>query len=105
MGFIAVYITNKSKETAHRLADELLHERLIACANILPIEAAYHWAGGIQQELEWVALVKTTRANWEALKSKVERIHPYEVPCIMKFEVEANEAYEQWIREMVQPNK
>ena len=101
MGFIAVYITNKSKETAQILADELLQARLIACANILPIEATYHWAGAIQQEQEWVALVKTTHANWEALKSKVMRIHPYKVPCIMKFEVEANEAYEQWIRQMV----
>lgn len=103
MGFIAVYITNKSKELALSLADELLQERLIACANILPIEATYHWAGAIQQEQEWVALVKTTHANWEALKEKVKRIHPYEVPCIMKFDVEANEAYEHWIRAMVNP--
>jgi len=27
----------------------------------------------------------------------VERIHPYEVPCIVKWEVEANVSYEKWI--------
>ncbi len=28
---------------------------------------------------------------------QVEAIHPYETPCIMKFEVEANKAYADWI--------
>ncbi|HHB77627.1 MAG TPA: divalent-cation tolerance protein CutA [Saprospiraceae bacterium] len=101
MSFIAVYITNDSKESAQRLADTLLADRLIACANIFPISASYHWMGDIAQENEWVALVKTTKTNWIRLKEKVSQIHPYDIPCIMKIDVEANEAYEQWIRQSV----
>ena len=33
----------------------------------------------------------------ELLKIEIEKVHPYETPCIMKFNVEANEAYEEWI--------
>ncbi len=101
MAFIAVYITNQSKTAAQTIADKLLDDRLIACANIFPITATYLWQGSIANENEWVALVKTTPNNWEKLKDKVSQIHPYDVPCIMKFDVEANEAYEKWIRESV----
>lgn len=101
MGFIAVYITNASKEAAQVLADKLLAERLIACANIFPISASYHWQGSIANEDEWVAIVKTTKDLWQKLQTKVIEIHPYDVPCIMKIDVEANEAYEKWIRESV----
>jgi len=101
MAFIAVYITNESQKAAQLLADQLLDIRLIACANIFPITATYLWQGSIAKENEWVAIVKTTSDNWQKLKDKVTEIHPYDVPCIMKFEVEANEAYEKWIRESV----
>ena len=101
MAFIAVYITNESQKAAQLLADQLLDIRLIACANIFPITATYLWQGSIAKESEWVAIVKTTSNNWQKLKDKVTEIHPYDVPCIMKFEVEANEAYEKWIRESV----
>lgn len=101
MAFIAVYITNESKETAQQLADTLLDIRLVACANIFPMTATYLWQGSIAKEDEWVAIVKTTSNNWQKLKEKVTEIHPYDVPCVMKFDVEANDAYEKWIRESV----
>ena len=36
------------------------------------------------------------------LRKEVEKIHPYDVPCIMKFDVEANTSYENWIRDSVE---
>jgi len=101
MAFIAVYITNESKEAAQLLTDKLIAFRLIACANIFPMTATYLWKGNIANEDEWVAIVKTTTKNWQKLKEKIAQIHPYDVPCIMKFDVEANDAYENWIRESV----
>jgi periplasmic divalent cation tolerance protein len=42
--------------------------------------------------------VVKTRLDLEAkLEAAVQKIHPYEVPCILRFEVRANEAYEDWI--------
>jgi uncharacterized protein involved in tolerance to divalent cations len=46
---------------------------------------------------EIVSLLKTSAKNWDKLKKEIEKIHPYETPCIMKFSVEANDAYEQWV--------
>ena len=97
MAFIVVYITHPSLEEAKKITDHLLERKLIACANFVPIESAYRWRGAVENEHEVVSLVKTRAEHWEALRTAVERLHPYEVPCIMKLEVEANEAYEAWI--------
>lgn len=101
MSFAIVYITHESEVEAKRVSDHLLEEKLVACANIFPITSAFWWEDDIQHEGEWVSIVKTTLENWGNLQREVEEVHPYEVPCIMKIEVEANAAYEKWIRESV----
>ncbi len=102
MSFAIIYITHESEAEARRVSDHLLEEKLVACANIFSITSAYWWEGDIQYEGEWVSIVKTIPGNWTALQRAVEEIHPYEVPCIMKIEAEANAAYEKWIRESVE---
>ncbi|MFK7809457.1 MAG: divalent-cation tolerance protein CutA [Saprospiraceae bacterium] len=101
MSFIRIYITNEPEAAAEQLASYLIENKLAACANIYPMKSIYWWKGKIQKESEWVALVKTTKELWPKIKGAIEEQHPYEVPCIMKIEVEANEAYEAWIRKSV----
>ena len=97
MGFIIVYITHANLEEAKKITSKLLEKKLIACANFFPIESAYWWKGEIASSSEIVSIVKTRTANWQKVKENIEKLHPYEVPCIMKFDVEANESYEKWI--------
>ena len=101
MGFIAVYITHENEKAANLVCDYLLNKKVIACANIFPISSSYWWSGKIANEKEWVSIVKTSTNNWKLLEKEVMLQHPYEVPCIMKMEVTANEAYEKWIHESV----
>jgi periplasmic divalent cation tolerance protein len=101
MAFCIIYITHSSKESARDLAGKLVAEKLAACANVFPIESMYWWEGIVEQDQEWVSIVKTIPELWVSLKKRAEILHPYDVPCIMKIEVEANEAYEKWIRENV----
>jgi len=97
MGFAIIYITHANLEEARKVTSHLLEKKLIACANLFPIESSYWWQGQIANENEVVAIVKTRSQNWEKVKSEVKKIHPYKVPCIIKIEVEANEDYEAWI--------
>ncbi|MEM9821728.1 MAG: divalent-cation tolerance protein CutA [Bacteroidota bacterium] len=101
--FIIVYITHGTELAAKKISDYLLTKKLIACANIFPITSAYWWKNNIVKEGEWVSIVKTIPEHWEQLQSEVEAVHPYTTPCIMKFEVSANRAYEAWIRKEVIP--
>ena len=97
MGFIIIYVTHKSIEEAKRITSHLLNKKLIACGNFFPIEACYWWKNNIETANEFVSILKTRIENWSSVKSEIEKIHTYEVPCIMKFNVEANESYEKWI--------
>ncbi|MFZ2187817.1 MAG: divalent-cation tolerance protein CutA [Candidatus Moraniibacteriota bacterium] len=99
MKFIIIYITHKNLKEAKKVAEALLKEKLIACVNYFPIESAYWWKGKIENSKEIVSLVKTKKENWTKVKKIVLAIHPYETPCIMKFEVESNKSYADWIRE------
>jgi len=99
MPFLTVYITHPDKDSAYRIGQLLVSKRLAACANIFPIESIYEWKGHLEQESEWVSLVKTRESLYEELRALVEKEHPYELPCIMAQKVFANEAYEHWIEE------
>lgn len=97
--FIIIYITHKDMADAKRVAEALLRDHLIACVNYFPIESAYWWKGEITSAGEIVSLVKTRPENWDKVHAAVEALHPYEVPCIMKLDVSANQAYVDWIYE------
>lgn len=101
MGFCMVYVTHADQRSAWILINVLLEEKLIACSNIFPIQAAYWWQGEINSEDEVVSIMKTPLSHWEVVKSRIEELHPYDVPCIIKIEVEANAAYEEWIHNSV----
>ncbi len=97
MSFIVVYVTHENEVKAGKIVDLLLKKRLIACANTFPIKSSYWWCDNLKSGGEVVSLLKTKPQLWGAVKKEVEANHPYDVPCIMKFEVEANKEYEQWV--------
>ncbi len=99
--FALLYVTHPNEETARQLSDLLLKEKLIACANLFPIQSAYWWEGAVQAEGEWVCIMKTTLEAHPLVERRLLELHPYDTPCILKVEVSANAAYEQWIRACV----
>ena len=103
MAFLLCYITHPDEPTAQRIARQLVDQRLVACANVFPVSSLYWWQGAVQQEGEWVSVVKTRLELEARLEAAVQQIHPYEVPCILRVEVRANAAYEQWIFDATVP--
>lgn len=101
MSFALLYITHESEAEARRISDLLIEQKLIACANLFPINSIYWWGGEVVKEGEWVSLVKTTLEKSKTVEAAVLAIHTYQTPCIMKMEVTANASYEAWIEDMV----
>lgn len=102
MAFLIFHVTHPDEATARRIAEQVVRQRLAACANIFQIHSTYWWNGALQDEGEWVSLLKTSPERESALEAEIRKIHPYEVPCILRHEVRANEAYERWVREETQ---
>lgn len=98
---LLIYTTHATKADAQYCADYLLGLRLVACANVFPIESAYYWQGVIAHESEFVALFKTGCSLLPAVEAAITSIHSYDVPCIIAWQVQANNAYEQWVEAQV----
>ncbi len=97
-GFIVVYSTFKDRQQAEEIVKVLLEEKLIACANYFGVEAAYFWKEKLANEKEVATFLKTRAENWKKLKDKILEMHSYEIPCIIKFEVQSNTEYDEWIK-------
>lgn len=98
---IILYITCKDEAEAERISRELVEKKLIACANYFPIKSLYRWKGELAGEKEVVLLAKSLERNFAAIQKEVRALHSYEVPCILKLNVEANEEYENWVNEQL----
>jgi len=101
MGFIFIYITNPTREKAKKIARHLLENKLIACANIFPVESLYWWNGKIAEENEVILVAKTAEDKFEKVKSEVENLHSYKIPCIAKIPVALNKKYATWLKENI----
>jgi len=94
---ILIYITNSTKQEARKIAKVLLAKKLIACANIWPIDSVYRWRGKIKQEKEFALLAKTLAGKFAAAKKEVEKIHLYSIPCLIKISAQTNKKYFIWL--------
>jgi periplasmic divalent cation tolerance protein len=84
LGARIVLVTVGAESQARSIARRLVDERLAACVNIVgPIRSVYRWRDAVEDESEFLLLIKT-RAN---LLGRVERrvieLHSYEVPEVL----------------------
>lgn len=98
---VTAYITAPPAD-ADQLARTLVEERLAACVNRLACHSVYRWEGTVHSDGEMVLLAKTTDERYPELKERVVDLHPYDVPCIERFdEADVFEPFETWRDEAV----
>ncbi|PMQ01608.1 MAG: divalent-cation tolerance protein CutA [Dictyoglomus sp. NZ13-RE01] len=98
---ILVFCTTKDSEEAYNLANFLLDEKLIACANIVPnIRSLYFWKGSKEDTNEYLLIMKTVESKFPNLVKKIKEKHSYELPEIIAIPVSnADPEYVKWIEE------
>jgi periplasmic divalent cation tolerance protein len=87
------------KQVAEKLARELVERRLAACVNIVgPIRSVYRWRDNIEDEQEFLLLIKTTAESTTELRSALKALHPYELPECIEIAVDGgSEEYLAWL--------
>jgi periplasmic divalent cation tolerance protein len=97
--FIVVLVTTASKEEAEKIAQRLLKDKLIACANIIsPVTSHFHWSGKIDCAEECLVVMKSRMSLFEELVECVKGLHSYEVPEVLALPIVAgSEAYLDWV--------
>lgn len=98
---LLVYSTAPDRETAKKIADTLVRERLAACVSMLPgVFSVYRWQGQIETADEVGLMMKTTERAFAALSVRLAELHPYEVPEVVALEAaDGLPAYMRWVAE------
>lgn len=102
--FRLLYVTTKDVLEARTIAQHLLENRLIACANILPqMEAIFRWDDKVQKTTEVVLILKTHELLVRQATQEVEKLHSYKTPCVLQIPIEdGSEGYLHWMLHEVQ---
>lgn len=91
--------TTADEPTARTLALRALESGLVACVNLVPgVTSMYRWQGRIEESREWLMVIKTSRAQWPALKEAWPGWHPYDVPELIAIDItDGLEPYLRWV--------
>ena len=93
-----VVITAANDDEARMLGKTLVEEKLVACANIFPVNSIYRWKGDLYEEVEVMLFCKTTEENVEKVIARVKELHSYEVPEIIALPIIAgSQEYLAWV--------
>ena len=96
--FTSLYVTTADLAEAKKLANAAVEARLAACANLFPIESVYHWEGELCNDSEVALLFKTRRELVDQLMEFLDKLHSYEVPCMVALPWErAHLEYADWV--------
>ena len=97
--YIQVFTTAENKDDAKKIARDLVEKRLVACAQVIgPIMSTYRWKGKIEEEEEWLCILKSRYESYEKLEERIKSIHPYEEPEILALSVvKGSRGYLEWM--------
>jgi periplasmic divalent cation tolerance protein len=92
-------------DSADRIAEALVAERLAACVSrLLGVRSTYRWEGAVERADEVLLLIKTTAARLDALVARIQALHPYELPEVIAVEATGGSAaYLAWVADATRP--
>ncbi len=101
---ILVYITCPDFACAKNLANQLLKEKLIACANVFEkIHSMYVWKEELINSTESVIIAKTNSKLYDKLQRFVINLHPYECPCVVAMPIShGSEDFLTWVNSSIE---
>ncbi len=97
----AILVTTGSEEQARSIARVLVGERLAACVNIIgPIWSIYRWREAVEDEPEYLLVIKTRAQLYGKVERRVRELHTYEVPEVLALAIDrGSRPYVQWLLE------
>jgi periplasmic divalent cation tolerance protein len=101
-----VLVTCGSKEEADRIGKAVVTEGLAACVNMVgsehPIRSFYIWEEKLQDEKEYLLLMKTFTSKLSALEARIQELHSYTVPEFIVLPVlYGAQNYIQWMTQCI----
>ena len=105
--FIQITTTAKSEPQCLEMGRILVHEGLVACAQVSgPLTSLYLWQGNLSEETEYQLSLKTRAGLYKDVEQRIIELHNYQVPQIVSVPISAIEYnYQNWILSQTQTAK
>ena len=104
MSEICVILTTvDTLDKGKELARYLVESKLAACVSMVPgVESIYFWEGEVQDEKEWLLIIKTIRKKIPAIREAFNQYHLYRVPELIVIRSDyTGPAYADWLFQYV----
>lgn len=100
-----ILVTTGSEELAASIARVLVGERLAACVNIVgPVRSIYRWRDAVEDDSEYLLIVKTRATLYVKVEQRVRELHTYEVPEVLALNADrGSPPYLKWLLESTGP--
>ena len=100
-----ILATVSSEEQAAAISRALVGERLAACVNIVgPIRSIYRWRGKVEDDREYLLLIKTRATHYVKVERRVRELHTYDVPEVLALSADrGSPPYVKWLLESTGP--
>jgi len=97
---IVILITAKNVREANRIANKLVEEKLIACANVIKgVHSIFRWQGKIDKANETLLILKSKKSCFPKIVKMVKKYHSYDVPEIIALPIiDGSKDYMNWIK-------
>ena len=92
-----VLVTHPNREHAERITRGVIDAKLAACVLVTDVKSFYNWEGKLNEDDEVVTILKTSTDKATELQKYIEANHDYDVPAIISFQANANQAYSNWL--------
>ena len=101
---IIIMTTVPNQEEGHKIAHQLVKDRLAACVTISAASKSYYWwQGKISEEKEYILYIKTQESFFPGVEKRLLKIHPYDVPEIVALPIlKGYKKYLNWITDETQ---
>ncbi len=96
---VLIYVVFPTAGEGHDVCRKLLAERLVACANRLPMVIShFRWEGEIEAKEEHPVIFKTSPGKAQAAMERIAALHRYDVPAIIRLSSEsAHQPFADWV--------
>jgi periplasmic divalent cation tolerance protein len=96
---IIISTTFERKEDGEKIAEILLVENLIGCAQLSgPIQSHYRWKGKTETSVEYLLQLKTIESCYDSVEKRIRELHPYDLPEIIAVPViHCSNEYQNWV--------
>lgn len=97
--FIEISWSSGSLDEARKISRELVKNRLVASAQIIPwVETIYLWDGQLETTQESRVLMKTSAELFSRVQEEIKKHSKYEIPEITFRHIDGgNQEYMEWL--------